>query len=67
MKISARLQNSLDNHQVTLTTDGRSQSLQIPPKSTGFGSSTNGGEFFSLLELPAAPWKPRACKRFCLG
>jgi organic hydroperoxide reductase OsmC/OhrA len=48
MKISARLHNSLDNHQVTLTTDGQSQSIHIPPKSTGFGSSANGGELLFL-------------------
>ncbi|MGE5223567.1 MAG: OsmC family protein [Omnitrophica WOR_2 bacterium] len=48
MKISARLTNSLDNHQVTLTTDGRSQSLQISPKPAGLGSSVNGGELLFL-------------------
>lgn len=48
MKISAQLQNSKGNHQVTLTTDGNSNSLQIPCKPSGFGSSANGGELLFL-------------------
>jgi uncharacterized OsmC-like protein len=48
MKISARVQNSQGNHQVTLTTDGRAHPLSIPPKSTGLGSSVNGGELLFL-------------------
>ena len=48
MKISAHLQNSHRNHQVTLTTSGQSHSLHISPRSTGFGSSANGGELLFL-------------------
>ena len=48
MKISARVENSIYNHQVTLTTNRQSQSLQVAPKTTGFGSSANGGELLFL-------------------
>jgi len=48
MKISASVENSLYNHQVTLTTNRQSQSLQVAPKTTGFGSSANGGELLFL-------------------
>jgi uncharacterized OsmC-like protein len=48
MKISARIQNSRANHQVTLTTDDRVRPLPIPPKVTGLGSSVNGGELLFL-------------------
>lgn len=48
MKISARVENSENQHQVTLTTNENSHSIVIPPKSTGFGSSANGGELLFL-------------------
>jgi organic hydroperoxide reductase OsmC/OhrA len=48
MKITARVQNSHNNHQVILRTNDRSHSLTIPPKPTGFGSSANGGEILFL-------------------
>ncbi len=48
MKISARVQNSKGNHQLTLTTDGHAHSITIPPRATGFGSSANGGELLFL-------------------
>ena len=48
MKISARIQNSEGNHQVFLSTNGNVHSVDIPPKSTGFGSSANGGELLFL-------------------
>ena len=48
MKISARLENSKDNHQVTLQTNENIHSIVIPPKSTGYGSSANGGELLFL-------------------
>jgi uncharacterized OsmC-like protein len=48
LKISARVLNSLDNHQVTLTTGSSSHSITIPPKPTGYGSSANGGEVLFL-------------------
>ena len=48
MKISARVENSKDQHQVVLTTNGNSRSIVIPPKAGGFGSSANGGETLFL-------------------
>ena len=48
MKISARLENSKDNHQVTLQTNDNVHSIVIPPRSTGYGSSANGGELLFL-------------------
>lgn len=48
MKISARLENSKDNHQVTLQTNDNVHSISIPPKPTGYGSSANGGELLFL-------------------
>ena len=48
MKISARVQNSQGNHQVTLDTNGNIHTLVIEPKATGFGSSANGGELLFL-------------------
>ena len=48
MKISARVENSKDQHDVTLTTSENSHSIVIPPKSSGLGSSANGGELLFL-------------------
>src|SRR5512139_2243099 len=48
MNISARLKNSRQDHQVTLTTNEHSQSLQISTRASGFGSSVNGGELLFL-------------------
>ena len=48
MRISARVQNSQGQHQVSLTTNDTVHSLSIPPKPTGFGSSANGGELLFL-------------------
>jgi len=48
MKIQARVENSQNQHQVTLTTNGNTHSITIPPRSSGFGSSTNGGELLFL-------------------
>ena len=48
MKIRAHVQNSEGSHYVKLETNDKHHTLQIPPKSTGFGSSTNGGELLFL-------------------
>jgi uncharacterized OsmC-like protein len=48
MKISARVENSKDNHQVTLQTNDNVHSIIIPPKPSGYGSSANGGELLFL-------------------
>ena len=48
MKISAHVENSRDNHQVTLQTNDSVRSINIPPKATGYGSSANGGELLFL-------------------
>ncbi len=48
MKIRARAQNSENNHQITLDTNGDTHPLAISPKATGFGSSANGGELLFL-------------------
>jgi uncharacterized OsmC-like protein len=48
MKISARVENSRDNHQVTLQTNANVHTIVIPPKPTGYGSSANGGELLFL-------------------
>ena len=48
MKINARVQNSRNDHQVTLQTDDKIHSIVIPPKASGFGSSANGGELLLL-------------------
>jgi len=48
MKLSAKVTNSKDNHQATLQTNDNVHSIVIPPRSTGYGSSANGGELLFL-------------------
>jgi len=48
VQISARVQNSHENHLVTLRTGEEIHSLQIAPKPDGTGSSVNGGELLFL-------------------
>ena len=48
MKITAKVENRKDNHRVTLQTNDNVHSITIPPKSTGYGSSANGGELLFL-------------------
>ncbi len=48
MKISARVDNSEGKHHVTLTTNDNSHSISIPSKSSGLGSSANGGDLLFL-------------------
>ena len=48
MNISARVTNKRGEHKIVLRTNDREQSLSIPPKEGGLGSSANGGELLSL-------------------
>jgi organic hydroperoxide reductase OsmC/OhrA len=48
MKISAHIQNGKGKHEITLQTNDAIQSIKIPPKSNGFGSTVNGGELLFL-------------------
>lgn len=48
MKITAKVENSKDNHQVILQTNNNFHSITIPHKPTGYGSSANGGELLFL-------------------
>ena len=48
MLISATIDNAVKRHQVTLTTSGKSHTLDIQPRASGLGSSANGGELLCL-------------------
>ena len=48
MKIRASVKNYENNNEVVLQTNDNIHSIKIPPKATGFGSSTNGGELLFL-------------------
>ncbi len=48
MKISARVHNIQGKNDVSLQTDDNVHAIAIAPKSSGFGSSVNGGELLLL-------------------
>lgn len=48
MKISAIVRNSYKVHETRVSTNGLTQSLDVPLKSAGKGSAINGGEFLML-------------------
>ena len=48
LRINARVQNSHENHLITLRTNDEIHTLQIAPKPNGMGSSVNGGELLFL-------------------
>ena len=48
MKISATVRNDSSRHEVRVSTGSSEQSLAVPPKVSGPGSSVNGGEFLML-------------------
>jgi organic hydroperoxide reductase OsmC/OhrA len=48
MHITALVVSSGGSHQVSVATNGSSQSLQVPAKLDGNGSAVNGGEFLML-------------------
>jgi uncharacterized OsmC-like protein len=50
MRITARVANTAATHALEVSTEGRAQTLAIPPKAGGRGSGVNGGELlFSAL------------------
>jgi len=48
MEISATVASSASVHEVTVRTGAVSQSVAVPVKANGLGSSINGGEFLML-------------------
>lgn len=46
--ISAAVDSGFNRHRVSLTTAGNSRALEVTPRSSGLGSSVNGGEFLCL-------------------
>ena len=48
MLISATIDSAVKRHLVTLTTSGKSHTLDIQPRASGLGSSANGGELLCL-------------------
>ncbi len=48
MKITARVDNAVDKHFVTVQTNDMLRGLDIPAKTAGAGSAVNGGEFLCL-------------------
>jgi uncharacterized OsmC-like protein len=48
MKISARVQNESGQHIVTVKTNDQAHPISVAPKSSGYGSSVNGGELLFL-------------------
>ena len=48
MNISAKINSSFNQHDISVQTDGDSKMISISPKSSGYGSSINGGELLLL-------------------
>lgn len=48
IKIRAQVENGYQSHRILLSTNNTEHSITIPSKSTGFGSSANGGELLFL-------------------
>lgn len=48
MNISATIKSSYNQHEIDVKTNGHSKTIVISPKSTGYGSSINGGELLLL-------------------
>ena len=48
MKISASIDSKLNHHHITVQTNDAAKEVNIAPKSTGYGSSVNGGELLLL-------------------
>ena len=48
MLIEARVENAFQRHTISLVTNGSAHALSVAPRSSGFGSSANGGELLCL-------------------
>jgi|SRR3569833_1183882 len=48
MQMSARIQSSLNQHDIEVQTNGAAKTISIAAKPTGYGSSVNGGELLLL-------------------
>ena len=48
MHISATINSTLNNNNVTVKTNDTAQHIRLPAKATGFGSSVNGGELLMV-------------------
>ena len=48
MKISASIESRKNQQHVVLQTNDAAKSIELPIKSSGFGSSVNGGELLLL-------------------
>lgn len=48
MVISATIKNSEGKNDITVATQGKMQTVSIPPKPEGYGSAVNGGELLFL-------------------
>ena len=48
MKISATLNSSFAQHTIVVKTDDNAKEMHIAPKSSGYGSSLNGGEILMV-------------------
>ena len=48
MTIRATIQNEAHTHRATVSTEGAVQTVAIPPRTSGRGSSINGGELLFL-------------------
>ncbi len=48
MEVSATIKSSFNRHEVEVQTNGAAKQMHIAAKSTGYGSSINGGELLLL-------------------
>lgn len=48
MKISAKVNSSFNQHDISVKTDGDAKEILISPKASGYGSSVNGAELLLL-------------------
>lgn len=48
MKVSASIKSNFNHHKVVVESDNAAKVIQISPKTSGYGSSVNGGELLLL-------------------